>query len=50
VRRPPPDFKPGDVILSADGKTVDGFGDVQRIAAFNAGTRYLLWSSAVARA
>jgi regulator of sigma E protease len=30
-------FKPGDVILSADGKTVDGFGDVQRIAAFNAG-------------
>ena len=30
-------FKPGDVIVSADGKTVEGFADVQRIAAFNPG-------------
>ena len=30
-------FKPGDVVVSADGKTVEGFSDVQRIAAFNAG-------------
>ena len=27
----------GDVVVSADGKTVEGFSDVQRIAAFNAG-------------
>lgn len=30
-------FKPGDVVLSVDGKMVDGFSDVQRITAFNAG-------------
>ncbi len=30
-------FKPGDVVVSVDGKSVDGFSDVQRIAAFNAG-------------
>lgn len=30
-------FKPGDVVVSADGKTVEGFSDVLRITAFNAG-------------
>ena len=30
-------FKPGDVVVSVDGKTVEGFSDMQRIAAFNAG-------------
>jgi regulator of sigma E protease len=30
-------FKPGDVVVSVDGKTVEGFADVQRIVAFNPG-------------
>ena len=37
ARRPPAGFKPGDLIVSIDGKTVESFADVQRIAAFNPG-------------